>query len=72
MINSKYVMLWGGAWRSVANMWDGSKEPTTSPFRATAAVLYISEDEWVAVPVTPGDIVAREGRRASGRQWELV
>jgi len=49
-------MRWGGEWRPVTWLGIGRNE-TTDPTTATAAVLWIEEDHWVAVAVTPGEVL---------------
>lgn len=49
-------MRWGGKWRPVTWLGMGSHE-VADPTQATAAVLWVDQDEWVALAVAPGDIV---------------
>lgn len=69
--DTKYMMMWKGAWRPVVNMFDGQKEETTNPVRATSAVLF-AETCWVACVVSPGEIVERMDRDPNLRQWEYI
>lgn len=68
--DSKYMMQWMGVWRPVMNMFDHRNVPTTLALRACKAVLYVSEDYWVATRCDPGEIVERPGRSPNDREWE--
>jgi hypothetical protein len=68
--DTKYMMQWKGEWRPVTNMFDHGKMPTTMAMRAATAVLYISDDIWVACTVSPGEIVERPDRDPKLRIWE--
>jgi hypothetical protein len=70
--DSKYLMWWGGDWRAVTNMFDHANRPTTCAMRAAKVVLFISEDNWAATAVTPGDLVERGGRDPNARDWDFV
>jgi hypothetical protein len=65
-------MFWAGAWRPVTYMRDREGRETFSPWLAAAAVLFIDEDVWQATTVSPGDIVRRDGRPATPRDWDVV
>ena len=68
--DSKYMMQWAGKWRAVVNMFDHRNIPTTLALHTAKAVLYISPDEWVAVAVSPGEIVERFDRDPKLRTWD--
>lgn len=70
--DSRYMMLYGGKWRAVTNMFDGAKRVTTNATQATAAVLFISVSEWVAVAVHPGEIVLRMVRDQNAQDWVTI
>lgn len=70
--DSKYVMMWRGAWRPVVNMIDHVGADTTLVNRATRVVLYVRQDYWVAAVVNPGDLVQRTDRNPSARVWEYI
>jgi hypothetical protein len=70
--DTKYMMMWGGEWRAVTHMIDYNNIPTTLAMRATRAVLFISEAEWQAAAVAPGEIVERTGRDPNKRPWEYI
>jgi hypothetical protein len=58
---TRWRMLWGGQWRPVVNMFDGSNTPTTLPIRAAKVVLYAEERDGtpalVATLCGPADIM---------------
>lgn len=58
--HSPYAVQWGGDWRPVTWLGIGSQE-TDDPTHATAAVIWVGMDEWVALAVTPGDVVRNPG-----------
>lgn len=74
--NTKYQMIFRGQWRPVTNMFDGRKDDTFLPMHATSAVLWIAPlslngpAQWVAIEVSPGDIVERPGHRTT--EWETL
>jgi hypothetical protein len=70
--DTRYQMLWHGAWRPVVNMLDTNNVPTTLTIRCAKAVLFVGLDYWVAVAVSPGDIVERFDRDPKRRRWETV
>jgi hypothetical protein len=70
--DTKYMMQWGGEWRPVTNMFDHMNMPTTMAMRAVKAVLYVSDDVWIAVAVSPGEIIERAERDPKLRQWEAL
>lgn len=53
-----YVMFFGGAFRPVTFLSCGRNE-TKDPTTATAAVLYLGPEAFMAVTVGPGDVVRR-------------
>lgn len=71
-VDARFKMIWGGEWRLVTYMRDQAGNETNDRFRATAAVLYIDPDNWVATNVSPGEIIKRDDVSASGRQWDTV
>jgi hypothetical protein len=70
MPDSKYMMQWQGEWRAVTNMFDHMNVPTTLSIRAAKAVLYVNDDCWIAVSVSPGEIVERFDRDPKLRSWD--
>lgn len=58
---SPYVVFWRGEWRPVTFLSQGQRE-VFEPAHASAAVLYVGPDEWVAVAILPVDIHRRQDR----------
>lgn len=70
--DTKYRMMWGGAWRPVTYMIGQGKDQTHNVLHATRAVLFVSEDTWIATTVNPGDIIERFDRDPDARNWVPV
>jgi hypothetical protein len=70
--DTKYMMQWGGEWRAVTHMLDVNNMPTTLAMRAAKVVLFVSESEWIATAVYPGEIVERTDREPGRRPWDYV
>lgn len=69
--DTKYRMMWGGAWRAVTNMLTHDNHYTNNPSRAAKAVLFVDGD-WLATLVSPGDILERDDRDPDDRQWTPI
>lgn len=70
--DSKYIMMWRGAWRPVMNLFDHNSAPTTDALRAAKVVLFVNPDHWVATLVNPGDLILRPGRDPNETDWEYI
>lgn len=70
--DSKYMMFWRGEWRAVMNILDASNHFTTNPLRASKAVVYVEPGVWGATLAGPADLIERDDRRTSDREWEMI
>lgn len=61
---TKFVVFARGDFYPVTNMFDYHGQPTTDPARAFSAVAYAGPQEWLAAPVSPGEIELRESAEA--------
>jgi hypothetical protein len=67
--DTRYMMMWGGEWRPVTNMFTADGNLTDSVLRAAKAVLFVEDGDWVATLVSPGDLIARQDRDPEAREW---
>jgi len=70
--DSRYIMLWHGAWRPVMNIFDAGNIERTDARYAAKAVLWIDPGYWVATLASPADLIERSNRDPAEREWEIL
>lgn len=71
--DSKYKMMFMGAWRPVYALYDQRGTATTLAIRATRAVLYMGEGEGFAATVCScAELFERDDRDPDQRHWDYI
>ena len=70
--DSRYIMLWRGAWRPVMNILDANNIERTDARYVAKAVLWVEHGYWVATLAGPADLIERPNRDPNEREWETI
>lgn len=70
--DTRYMMMWKGAWRPVTNMFDQRKVETNIAATAVIAVLFVKPDYWVTTVVNSADLIERVDRDPKVRVWDYI
>lgn len=70
--DSRYIMLYMGAWRPVTNIFDAGGIERIDARYVAKVVLWIDDDCWVATLAGPADLIERDSRDPSEREWDMI